>query len=56
VKGELEWVWVFRTALVTVFKIALTRGSGVLKMVLGKEYKGIVSCDFWRVYRNTRGR
>jgi hypothetical protein len=54
--GELEWVWVFRTALVTVFKIALSRGSGVLETALGKGYEGIVSCDFWGAYRKYAGK
>jgi hypothetical protein len=39
--GKLEWVWAFRTALVTVFKIAGTGGSEVLEKVLGKGYAGL---------------
>jgi hypothetical protein len=54
--GELEWVWVFKTALVTVFKIALSRGSVVLEAVLGKGYEGIVSCDFWGAYKKYAGK
>ena len=50
-KGKLEWVWVFRAALVTVFKIAGKRGREVLEIVLGKGYAGIVSCDFWGAYK-----
>ena len=50
-KGKLEWVWVFRAALVTVFKIAGKRGSEVLEIVVGKGYAGIESCDFWGAYR-----
>jgi transposase len=49
--GKLEWVWVFKTALVTVFTIAGTRGSEVLEEVLGKGYEGIISCDFWGAYK-----
>jgi transposase len=54
--GKLEWVWVFRTALVTVFTIAGTRGSEVLEKVLGKGYGGIVSCDFWGAYKKYAGK
>jgi transposase len=54
--GDLEWVWVFRTALVTVFKISLSRGSGVLEEVLGNGYEGIVSCDFWGAYKKYAGK
>ncbi|MDR0709109.1 MAG: transposase [Spirochaetaceae bacterium] len=53
-RGKLEWVWAFRTGLVTVFKIAGTRGSEALGKVLGKGYGGIASCDFWGHTRNTR--
>jgi transposase len=49
--GKLEWVWVFRAALVTVFRIAGKRGSEVLETVLGAGYAGIVSCDFWGAYK-----
>jgi transposase len=50
-RGKLEWVWVFRGALVTVFTIAGKRGSEVLERVPGKGYEGIVSCDFWGAYK-----
>jgi hypothetical protein len=50
-RGKLEWVWVFRSALATVFTIAGTRGSEILGAILGKGYEGIVSCDFFGAYR-----
>jgi hypothetical protein len=49
--GKLEWVWAFKAALVTVFKIVGTRGSEVLEKVLGEGYGGIVSCDFFGAYK-----
>ena len=42
-----EWVWVLRTQPVRVFKIAGSRGSGELALLLGKAYGGIVSGDLW---------
>jgi hypothetical protein len=48
-KGKLEWV--FRAALVTVFRIAGKRGSEVLEKVIGAGYAGIVSCDFRGAYK-----
>jgi hypothetical protein len=45
--GKLEWVWVFRGVLVTVFRIAVIRGSEVLE----KGYGGILSSDFWGAYK-----
>ena len=50
-RGKQEWVWVFRGAQVTVFKIAVSRGSEVLETVMGKGYEGIVCSDFWGAYR-----
>jgi transposase len=50
-RGKLEWVWVFKTALATVFTIAGRRGSEVLEEVLGKGYAGIVTCDFRGAYK-----
>jgi transposase len=38
--GKPEWVWMFRTAMVTVFRIAGKRGSEVLGEVLGKRVRG----------------
>jgi transposase len=49
--GALRWIWCFRGAGFTVFHIALTRSSAVLEKLLGLEYSGIISCDFFGAYR-----
>jgi len=49
--GEKRWIWCFRTGRLTVFQIDPSRGSIVLENLLGKDYAGIISCDFWGAYR-----
>ena len=49
--GKRRWIWVFGNALFVVFKIALTRGSVVLHELLGKDFDGVVECDFWSAYK-----
>ena len=49
--GELRWIWCFRTEDFTVFYIASSRGSSVLKTVVGLSYMGVISSDFFSAYR-----
>ena len=49
--GETLWTWCFRSSLFTLFKIAPSRGSDVLVDVLGKEFNGILGCDYFSAYR-----
>jgi transposase len=49
--GDKYWSWVFRTELYTLFKIDKSRGSDVLIEVLGKEFNGVIGCDYFSAYR-----
>ena len=49
--GELRWIWCFRAEDFTVFYVASSRGSGVLMLLLGLDYMGIISSDFFSAYR-----
>lgn len=49
--GSSMWTWCFRSALFTLFKITPSRGSDVLIDVLGKEFNGILGCDYFSAYR-----
>jgi transposase len=49
--GQRLWTWCFRASLYTVFKISPSRGSGVLLEVLGKEFDGVLGCDYFGAYR-----
>lgn len=49
--GKKLWVWAFETDLFTLFKIDPSRGSKVLIEMLGKEFKGVIGCDYFGAYR-----
>lgn len=49
--GARLWTWCFRASLYTLFKIAPSRGSKVLIEVLGKEFDGVLGCDYFSAYR-----
>jgi transposase len=49
--GEKFWTWVFKAELYVLFKIDKSRGSGVLIDVLGKEFDGVLGCDYFSAYR-----
>ena len=50
-RGQSLWTWCFRASLFTLFKISPSRGSDVLLEVLGKEFDGILGCDYFSAYR-----
>ena len=45
------WTWCFRAELYTLFKIDPHRSADVLIEVLGKEFDGVLGCDYFRAYR-----
>jgi transposase len=45
------WTWCFRAELYTLFKISPTRSADVLVEVLGREFDGVLGCDFFGAYR-----
>jgi transposase len=49
--GERFWTWVFKAELYVLFRIDKSRGSEVLIDVLGKEFNGILGCDYFSAYR-----
>ena len=49
--GERKWTWCFRAGLYTLFKIDPTRSGDVLMDVLGKEFNGVLGCDYFSAYR-----
>lgn len=49
--GDKFWTWVFRADLFVLFKIDKSRGSEVLKEVLGEEFNGVLGCDYFSAYR-----
>ena len=49
--GDRFWTWVFKAELYVLFKIDKSRGSQVLIDVLGKEFDGVLGCDYFSAYR-----
>lgn len=49
--GDKFWTWVFKAELYVLFRIDKSRGSKVLIEVLGKEFDGVLGCDYFSAYR-----
>jgi transposase len=49
--GERWWTWCFRASLYTVYKIDARRSGDVLMAVLGKDFDGVLGCDYFSAYR-----
>jgi len=50
VLGDRWWVWVFRSDDEILLVIRKSRGSNVLREILGENYAGNVVCDCWSSY------
>lgn len=53
--GQSLWTWCFRAADFVVFCIQGSRGSEVLLEFLGREFRGILGCDYFSAYRKFMG-
>jgi transposase len=53
--SQRMWTWCFRASLFTLFKIDPSRGSDVLLEVLGREFRGVLGCDYFSAYRKYMG-
>ena len=49
--GDLLFTWCFRAQTFALFKIAPSRGSEVLVEALGKDFNGVMGCDYFSAYR-----
>jgi len=49
--GRNLWTWCFRAPGYTVFKIDRSRGSKVLLEALGREFDGVLGCDYFSLLR-----
>jgi len=48
--GQRRWLWVAVSAVATVFTVARSRGSQVIKGLLGPGFAGILGSDRWSAY------
>lgn len=50
INGVTHWLWCFATRRLCYYLITRSRGSPVVKEVLGVLFEGILICDFWGAY------
>jgi transposase len=48
---ERWWTWCLRAELYTLYKIDVSRSSNVLVEVLGRDFAGVIGCDYFSAYR-----
>jgi len=48
--GVTHWLWCFTTKSLCYYLITKSRGSPVIRDVLGTVFRGILICDFWGAY------
>ena len=48
--GKRHWTWCLRAPRFTVFHIDPSRGSEVLRAVLGETFGGVIGCDYFSAY------
>jgi transposase len=53
--GKKQWTWCFRAPKYAVFRIDASRGSEVLKDMLGDAYGGVLGSDYYSAYRKYMG-
>lgn len=50
-RGQGMWTWCFRAIEFVVFRVLESRATKVLEETLGKDYAGLIGCDYFSVYR-----
>jgi transposase len=49
--GQSWWTWCFRAELYTLYRIDAHRNAEVLMDTLGREFAGVLGCDYFSAYR-----
>jgi transposase len=49
--GKAWWTWCFRAELYTLYRIDAHRNAEVLMDTLGREFAGMLGCDYFSAYR-----
>jgi transposase len=49
--GKRRWTWCFRAKDFTVFHVDPSRSSDVLQAILGEDFAGKISCDYFSAYQ-----
>lgn len=53
--GNKQWTWCFRAPEYTWFRIDASRGSDVLRKVLGESFGGVLGADYFSAYHKYTG-
>jgi transposase len=54
VNGQNHWLWVFTNKDTALYQIDKSRGSKVVRDILGERYRGVLISDFIRLITNFR--
>jgi transposase len=49
--GQRWWTWCLRADLYTIYKVDAQRSADVLLDLLGKDFDGVIGCDYFSAYR-----
>jgi transposase len=49
--GQRWWTWCFRAELYTLYRIDALRSADVLMDTLGRDFAGVLGCDYFSAYR-----
>jgi len=52
VNGKTHWLWCFAAKNLALYVISPSRGSPVIKKVLGEVFSGVLVCDFFGAYNS----
>ena len=56
ISGTKHWLWAAVNEKLAYYKIAVSRGAKVARGIVGKEYPGIISADFYAAYNLLPGK
>ena len=56
VNGQDHWLWVFTNKDAAFYQIDKSRGSKVVRDVLGERYRGVLISNFYATYNQLQAR
>ena len=56
VSGTKHWLWAAVNEKLAYYQVAVSRGAKVARAIVGKEYQGIISADFYAAYNLLPGK
>lgn len=56
VSGTKHWLWAAVNKKLAHYRVSVSRGASVAKAIVGENYQGIISADFYAAYNRVSGR